>query len=76
MPKWPGRWEYISLRLFCAYRLDMKEEVGYLMTLNILFLTVTIKKRQLSAEDVVREQMAKKIIDQNRDRQFSIYRPF
>jgi uncharacterized protein (TIGR02413 family) len=73
---WPGRWECISLRLFCAFRLDMNEEVEYLMTLNIFFLTVTIKKRQLSAEDVVREQMAKKIIDQNRDRQFSIYRPF
>lgn len=54
----------------------MNKEVEYLMTLNILFLTVTIKKRQLSAEDVVREQLAKKIIDQNRDRQFSIYRPF
>ncbi|KAF0825551.1 YrzI family small protein [Bacillus firmus] len=46
------------------------------MTLNILFLTVTIKKRHVSAEDVVREQMAKEIIEQNRDRQFSIYRPF
>ncbi|KON86959.1 hypothetical protein AF332_09160 [Sporosarcina globispora] len=64
------------MRLFCAFRRDMKEEVEYLMTLNILFLTVTIKKRQLSAEDVEREQRVKKIIDQNRDRQFSIYRPF
>jgi uncharacterized protein (TIGR02413 family) len=54
----------------------MKEEVENLMTLNILFLTVTIKKRQLSAEDIIREQMSKKIQDQNRDRQFSIYRPF
>lgn len=71
-----GRWEYISLRLFCAFWQDMKEEVEYLMTLNILFLTVTIKKRHVSAEDIVREQMAKKIIEQNRDRQFSIYRPF
>ncbi|MEH6989029.1 YrzI family small protein [Cytobacillus firmus] len=71
-----GRWEYISLRLFYAFWQDMKEEVEYLMTLNILFLTVTIKKRHVSAEDVVREQMVKKIIEQNRDRQFSIYRPF
>ncbi|MBT2688006.1 YrzI family small protein [Bacillus sp. ISL-47] len=46
------------------------------MTLNILFLTVTIKKRKLSAEDIMREQMVKKIQDQNRDRQFSMYRPF
>ncbi|GLB58292.1 YrzI family small protein [Cytobacillus sp. NCCP-133] len=46
------------------------------MTLNILFLTVTIKKRQLTAEDILQQQMVQKIQDQNRDRQFSMYRPF
>ncbi|WP_084028941.1 YrzI family small protein [Bacillus sp. J33] len=46
------------------------------MTLNIFFLTITIKKRQLTAEDILHEEMVKKIQDQNRDRQFSMYRPF
>ncbi|UII54963.1 YrzI family small protein [Cytobacillus spongiae] len=46
------------------------------MTLNILFLTITVKKRNLTPEDAIRQQEARKIHEQNKDRQFSIYRPF
>ncbi|WP_313803205.1 YrzI family small protein [Cytobacillus sp.] len=46
------------------------------MTLNILFFTITIKKRNVSMEEVLHNQMVKKIHEQNRDRQFSMYRHF
>lgn len=46
------------------------------MTLNILFFTITIRKRELTSEDILRHEMAKKIDEQNKDRQFSMYRPF
>ncbi|MFE8696797.1 YrzI family small protein [Cytobacillus sp. FJAT-53684] len=46
------------------------------MTLNILFLTITIKKRNISIEEVLHNEMIKKIHDENRDRQFSLYRHF
>ncbi|WP_174730057.1 YrzI family small protein [Mesobacillus harenae] len=46
------------------------------MTLNILFFTVTIKKRKMSAEEAVHEQMVNEIHEKNKDRQFSLYRPF
>ncbi|MBP2240506.1 uncharacterized protein (TIGR02413 family) [Cytobacillus eiseniae] len=46
------------------------------MTLNILFLTITIKKRNVSIEEVLHNQMLNKIQEDNRDRQFSMYRHF
>ncbi|MED3571535.1 YrzI family small protein [Cytobacillus praedii] len=46
------------------------------MTLNILFFTITIKKRNVSIEEVIHNQMVKKIQEDNRDRQFSMYRHF
>lgn len=46
------------------------------MTLNILFLTITIKKRKYTVEEMLHHEMVKKIHEENRDRQFSVYRPF
>lgn len=46
------------------------------MTLNILFLTVTIKKRSVNLEEIQRKEMIKKIYEENKDRQFSLQRPF
>ncbi|MBU8879477.1 YrzI family small protein [Bacillus sp. FJAT-29790] len=46
------------------------------MTLNIFFLTITIKKRKLTVEEVLHDQMVEKIIEEHRDRQFTLYRPF
>lgn len=46
------------------------------MTLNILFLTITIKKRLMSQEEYFHYQMVKKIEEENRSRQANIYRMF
>ncbi|QED48722.1 YrzI family small protein [Cytobacillus dafuensis] len=46
------------------------------MTLNIFFLTITIKKRELSIEEILHDQMVKKIQDENRDRQYTMYRTY
>ncbi|AGX05608.1 YrzI family small protein [Bacillus infantis] len=46
------------------------------MTLNILFLSITIRKRTMTAEEIMMQEQAKKIHDQNKDRQYSMYRPF
>ena len=46
------------------------------MTLNILFLTVTIKKRNVSASDYIKAEKAKKHYEENRDRMLSVHRLF
>ncbi|MBS4191386.1 YrzI family small protein [Bacillus sp. FJAT-49705] len=46
------------------------------MTLNIFFLTITIKKRELTIEEILHDQMIKKIQDENRDRQYTLYRTY
>lgn len=46
------------------------------MTLNILFLTVTIKKRSVSASDYIKAEKAKKHYEENRDRMLSVHRLF
>ncbi|MEH7414046.1 YrzI family small protein [Neobacillus drentensis] len=44
------------------------------MTLNILFLTITIKKRKISTEEAVNQEMIEKLYEENKDRQMSMYR--
>ncbi|MFE8703253.1 YrzI family small protein [Cytobacillus sp. FJAT-54145] len=46
------------------------------MTLNILFLTITINKRKATSAEIMQREMAKKIYDQNKERQFTIHRLF
>lgn len=46
------------------------------MTLNIFFLTITIKKRELSMEEIMHNEMIYKIHEENRDRQYTLYRTF
>ncbi|MEH7124038.1 YrzI family small protein [Bacillus sp. JJ1503] len=46
------------------------------MTLNIFFLTITIKKRKQSVEEIMHNEMIHKIQEENRDRQYTLYRPF
>ncbi|MEH7343814.1 YrzI family small protein [Bacillus sp. JJ1532] len=46
------------------------------MTLNIFFLTITIKKRKQSVEEIMYNEMIHKIQEENRDRQYTLYRPF
>ncbi|WP_082306922.1 YrzI family small protein [Bacillus sp. FJAT-27245] len=46
------------------------------MTLNIFFMTITISKRQMDPEEIIRRERIEKITEENRNRQFSLYRPF
>ncbi|PLR78067.1 YrzI family protein [Bacillus sp. V3-13] len=46
------------------------------MTLNILFLTITIKRRKLSAEQMLQEELVQNLMEKNKDRQYSMYRTF
>lgn len=42
------------------------------MTLNILFFSITIKKRKISPEEAQHQEMVEKLYEQNKDRQISI----
>ncbi|WP_084820378.1 YrzI family small protein [Mesobacillus campisalis] len=46
------------------------------MTLNILFFTITIKKREMSLEEVRHNEMVEKLLEENRDRQAQYMRQF
>ncbi|WP_141433699.1 YrzI family small protein [Bacillus sp. 03113] len=46
------------------------------MTLHILFLTITIKKRTLSTEEIQHEEMVNRIYEENKDRQYSMHRMY
>ncbi|HAQ06029.1 MAG TPA: YrzI family protein [Bacillus bacterium] len=39
------------------------------MTLNILFFTITISKREMSAEEIRHEEMVNKLLEENKCRQ-------
>jgi uncharacterized protein (TIGR02413 family) len=44
------------------------------MTLNILFFSITIKKREVSLQEAVNQEMVEKLYEQNKDRQISMHR--
>ncbi len=54
-----------SLRLF-GVELKGGELI---MTLNILFLTITINKRKLSLEEIRHNEMVEKMVEENKNRQ-------
>ena len=43
------------------------------MTLNILFFSITFKKREVSFEEAVNQEMVEKLYNQNKDRQISMH---
>ena len=43
------------------------------MTLNLVFFSLTIKKRKLNLEDAVRQELVEKLYEKNKDRQISMY---
>lgn len=43
------------------------------MTLNILFLSITIKKRKININEALRHEMVEKLYEQNKDRQISLH---
>ncbi len=44
------------------------------MTLNILFLSITIKKRRVNLEEAIEQERIKTLYEANKDRQISIQR--
>ncbi|MFJ7727028.1 YrzI family small protein [Neobacillus sp. NPDC097160] len=44
------------------------------MTLNILFFSITFKKREVSLEEAVQQEMVEKLYDQTKDCQISMHR--
>ena len=46
------------------------------MTLNILFFSITIKKRQIDAELARRLEIVEKLYEEHKDRQISMYHLF
>jgi uncharacterized protein (TIGR02413 family) len=44
------------------------------MTLNILFLSITIKKREMSIEEAAHQEQIKKIYEETKNRQISVHR--
>ncbi|WHX99398.1 YrzI family small protein [Neobacillus sp. DY30] len=44
------------------------------MTLNILFLSITIKKREMSLEEAAHQEKIEKIYEETKDRQLSVHR--
>lgn len=67
------------LRPFCAYKMDIINEFGYkgkkviVMTLNIFFISITLKKRKESLQQATRNEMVEKLFEQNKERQLSVY---
>ncbi|WP_268872910.1 YrzI family small protein [Neobacillus fumarioli] len=45
-----------------------------IITLNIFFLTITIKRRMVSLEEARQQEMVEKLYEQNKDKQISAYR--
>ncbi|MEH7495558.1 YrzI family small protein [Neobacillus sp. 3P2-tot-E-2] len=43
------------------------------MTLNILFFSITVKKRKESLEEAIRNETVEKLYDQHKDRQVTAY---
>lgn len=43
------------------------------MTLNILFFSITVRKRKESLQEAIRNEMIEKLYDQHKDRQVTAY---
>ncbi|PFO03631.1 YrzI family protein [Bacillus sp. AFS076308] len=44
------------------------------MTLNILFFSITIKKRNVSLEEAANQEMIEKLYEEHKNRQISMHR--
>ncbi|WP_312473918.1 YrzI family small protein [Neobacillus sp.] len=42
------------------------------MTLNIFFFSITFKKREVSLQEAVQQEMVEKLYEENKDRQISM----
>ncbi|MFS0861649.1 YrzI family small protein [Fredinandcohnia sp. 179-A 10B2 NHS] len=46
------------------------------MTINLFFITISIAKREMSIREIEHQQRTKKLLEEMKDRQFSMYRTF
>lgn len=46
------------------------------MTLNILFFSITIKKRELTIEEAVKQELAEKVYEDFKDRRITLYHTY
>ncbi|MCR2822448.1 YrzI family small protein [Lederbergia panacisoli] len=46
------------------------------MTLNIIFFTITIKRRHVTLEEALHNKKIEKMHNEIKDRQISMYRPY
>jgi uncharacterized protein (TIGR02413 family) len=46
------------------------------MTLNILFFTITIKKRKITLDEAIHDQMVEMLYEENKDRVAKYIRPY
>ncbi|RHW40969.1 YrzI family small protein [Neobacillus notoginsengisoli] len=46
------------------------------MTLHIFFFIITIQKRKYSPRELINMEHVQKITEENKNRMFSLYRPF
>ena len=59
------------LRLL-QWKKPYKEVIG--MTLNIVFFSITIKKRHISLQEAANQETVERLYEQNKDRQISMHR--
>lgn len=52
------------------------KEVKPIMTLNVIFFTITIKKRKVSVEEALHNELVMKIYEENHDRHMQMQRTF
>jgi uncharacterized protein (TIGR02413 family) len=64
----------LALWICGAYIKDVVEVIN--MTLNILFFSVTIKKRKINLEEAAQQEMVERLYQEYRDRQISMYHLF
>lgn len=43
------------------------------MTLHILFLTITIKKRKINQKEAIHQERVRELYEKHKDRQFSMH---
>lgn len=46
------------------------------MTINLFFVTIIVKKRKYSKEEIEYEETMKRIMEEVKDRQFTMYKGF
>ncbi|EKN70821.1 hypothetical protein BABA_03119 [Neobacillus bataviensis LMG 21833] len=44
------------------------------MTINLIFFTISIKKRKISLEEARHDEMVERLYEQNKEKQISIHR--